>query len=241
MPQSRFFELFLSARGRLTDAERSEVARVPVEREVYEAGERIVCAGPTPQRSCLLVRGMAMRSHAAERGKQVVSAVSVPGDFMDLHAFVLRELDHDIVAVGRTVVEFVDHEPLQALCDASPGIARLFWHETLVEAKAHRIWIVAGASLRAPQRIAHLMCELEARLAGVGLAEAGRFTVPFDQRWLASVLGYSAVHVNRAVQDLRAAGLLVWNGRSVALPDAPAIRAYASFDPGYLELNRRSA
>ena len=241
MVGSRFLELFLSRRSRLTEARRRVLAGVPVHREVHEDGDVIVSAGPSADRSCLLIRGMTMRRHATARGGHVISAINVPGDFMDLHAFVLGELDHDVVAVGRTVVEFVEHRDLEAICREDPEIMRMLWHETLVEAKAHRVWIVAGASLRAPQRIAHLMCEVEARLTGVGLAEGGHFTVPFDQRTLAGVLGYSPVHVNRAVQDLRAGDLLTWTGRSVGLPDGPAIRRYAGFDPGYLELDRQPA
>ena len=239
MTGSRFLELFLSRRSRLSDARRRALASVPVRRVVHEDGDLIVERGRPPSYSCLLIRGMTMRRHAVVRGGHVISAISVPGDFIDLHAFVLDELDHDIVSVGRTVVEHVQHADLRAICAEDPGLMEMLWHETLVEAKAHRAWIVAGASLRAPQRIAHLMCEVEARLAGVGLAEGGHFTVPFDQRTLARVLGYSPVHVNRAVQDLRAAGLLTWSGRSVALPDKPEIRRYAAFDPGYLELDGR--
>jgi CRP-like cAMP-binding protein len=241
MTGSRFLELFLSRRSRLSDGRRRILASVPVRREVHEDGDVIVGAGRVSGRSCLLIRGMTMRRHKTSRGGRVISAINVPGDFMDLHAFVLGELDHDVVAVGRTVVEFVEHRDLEAICRNDPGIMRMLWHETLVEAKAHRAWIVAGASLRAPQRIARLMCEVEARLAEVGLAEGGHFTVPFDQRTLAEVLGYSPVHVNRAVQDLRAGDLLTWTGRSVGLPDGPAIRHYAGFDPGYLELDRQSA
>ena len=238
MTGGRFLALFLARRGPLEEGDRVALSEVPTERVVHEDGERIARAGPSPDRSCLLVRGIAIRAHGDPRGGRVVSAISVPGDFMDLHAFGLRSLDHDLVSVGRTVVEHVPHDALRDLARARPLIMERLWYETLVDAKTHRAWIVAGATLTAPQRIAHLMCELELRLERVGLAEANRFTLPLGQRAVADILGYSAVHVNRAVQELRGGGLLEWQGRNVHLPDIERIRRHARFDPGYLEADR---
>ena len=232
---SQFLGLFLRRRTPLAPDLLRALSEVSVDRRTIEDGQTIVPAGPTPDHSCLLIRGAAMRSHPDPAGAPMVSALCLPGDFMDLHAYLLDNLDHETVAVGRTVVEFVEHDVLDALVAEYPALTRAFWRETLVEAKIHRAWVVAASRLQASQRIAHLLCEIEVRLARVGLADQGHFSTPLDQKRMADVLGLSAVHVNRAVQELRATDLLSWKGRAVHLSDRAQIRRFARFDPGYLD------
>ena len=194
--------------------------------------------GEAPDGSCLLISGMAMRAHRVGRSERVISALHVPGDFVDLHAFLLENLDHDIVAVGPATVEFVAAEHVEAITHEHPHLARLLWLDTLIDAKMHRIWVATRAALRGTQRVGHLMCELHARLDAVELVEDGAFAMPLDQRGLAEVLGYSVVHVNHAVRDLRAEGLLEWSAGRVRLPDPERLAGFSSFDPAYLELHR---
>lgn len=206
-----------------------------VERSHHAHDERIVSEGPAPSGSCLLVEGMAMRSHRVGRSERVISALHVAGDFVDLHAFLLRYLDHDIVAVGPCVVEFVSTEDLARITREHPHLARLLWTDTLVDAKIHRMWVALRAALLGHQRVGHLICELYARLSAVGLVRDGAFRLPLDQRGLAEVLGYSLVHVNRAIQELRVAGYLTWERGLVEVTDLEGLVRFTGFDPRYLE------
>ncbi|TFL16071.1 Crp/Fnr family transcriptional regulator [Jannaschia formosa] len=232
---SPFLGLFLRRRSDLTDEALEALASIPVERRVFGDGETIVAYGPTLRRSCLLIRGTALRNHPDKGGLTGISAICLPGDFMDLHAYPLADLDHDIVAVGRSVVEFVEHDDLDALILRHPRIGLALWRETLVDAQIHRTWVIASSNLQASQRIAHLLCEMEFRLRRVGLADGGHFTTSLDQKTVAAILGLSAVHVNRAVQELRTTGLLVWTRQSVHLPNLAEIRDFARFDSTYLD------
>ena len=231
-------EASLARRDHLGEAERAVLRALPVRRSHHGRDERIVSEGPAPGGSCLLVEGMAMRAHRIGRAERVVSALHVAGDFVDLHAFLLHHLDHDIVAVGPCTVEFVAAEHLEAITREHPHLARLLWLDTLIDAKMHRMWVAVRAALRGPQRVAHLMCELHARLGVVGLLHDDAFAMPLDQRGLADVLGYSVVHVNHAVRDLREEGLLEWRDGRVRLPDPGGLAAFSGFDPAYLELGR---
>ena len=62
--------------------------------------------------------------------------------------------------------------------------------------------------MTALERIAHLLLELHARLAVVGLTERERFSLPVTQETLADVIGLSVVHVNRTMQELKRSGLV---------------------------------
>ncbi|ETW10789.1 Crp/Fnr family transcriptional regulator [Roseivivax marinus] len=236
MTISRFLEYALCRRDTLSDLERAVLRDIPVHPAKYQGGEIIVHQGAAPKRSCLLVKGMATREHRFNERAKITSALHVPGDFVDLHAFLLTEIDHDVVAQGECSVEFVDRDILEEISRENPHLIRLLWHHTLIDAKLHRVWIATRARLSAFERTGHMMCELHARLSVVGLVEDNAFHCPIDQRKLAGILGYSAVHMNRAVQKLRAHQLLEWSRGRVRLPDPDALASLVGFDPDYLEL-----
>ena len=74
------------------------------------------------------------------------------------------------------------------------------------------------------------------RLQAIGLAEGGAYEFPLTQAELADATGLSTVHVNRTLQELRAAGLITLKGRLLTIRDAECLKALAGFDPGYLHL-----
>ena len=60
----------------------------------------------------------------------------------------------------------------------------------------------------ARERMAHLLCEVMLRLQLVGLSDGVVCEFPLTQIDLGDATGLSTVHVNRTLQELRAAGLL---------------------------------
>lgn len=236
MAISRYLEYALCRRDALSEPERAVLREIPIHPASYRNGEIIIRQGAAPEQSCLLVRGMATREHRFDERAKITSALHIPGDFVDLHAFLLTEIDHDVVAQGDCNVEFVDRAILERISRENPHLIRLLWLHTLIDAKLHRVWIATRARLNALERVGHLMCELHTRLSVVGLVEDNEFAFPIDQRQLAGILGYSTVHMNRVVQKLRARHLLEWTRGRVRLPDPDGLAALARFDPGYLEL-----
>jgi DNA-binding IclR family transcriptional regulator len=53
---------------------------------------------------------------------------------------------------------------------------------------------------------------------------------------LSELTGLSTVHTNRVLQDLRAAGLLYFDGQTLAIRDFASLAALADFQPDYLHL-----
>jgi len=56
--------------------------------------------------------------------------------------------------------------------------------------------------------ISHLICELALRLDAVGLVSQKSFHLPLTQQDVANAPGFTVVHVNRTVQELRRRGLV---------------------------------
>ncbi|MFC0199901.1 Crp/Fnr family transcriptional regulator [Paracoccus rhizosphaerae] len=208
----------------------------------FAPGEVIVQADRLARRSAMMLRGMAARSHqlVGRPEERVITALHVPGDFVDLHGFVLAGLEHSVVAVGTAEVEFIEHAELTDITENFPHLTRLLWMATLIDASVHRQWLVAAASLRSSAHLAHLLCEIYTRLNAVGAAGDLQFSLPLLQRELADILGYSPIHVNRAVRDLRDRGLIRWSGADITIIDWKGLTTLARFDPSYLDIERLS-
>ena len=88
--------------------------------------------------------------------------------------------------------------------------------------------------------MAALLSELHQRLLLVGLASETGYDLPLTQTDVAECLGLTNVSVNRALRDLRDAGLVRFGQGRVTILDRPGMWQAAEFDPRYLYLGRRS-
>jgi CRP-like cAMP-binding protein len=223
--------------GRLRDAmssdERGEIeSLVGVERTLVD-GQALARRGALCTTSTILIEGFAVR--AIERaGSQHIVGIQVPGDFVDLHAFALKRLDHNVLALGTVRVGIAEHTDLRRVLDRRPHLARVLWFSTLLDAAIHREWVLTLEQLPAAKRAAHVFCELWHRLAMVGLAEPNGFAIPLTQIQLASMCGATPVHMSRALRSLRDLGLATFRNGRVHSPDRAALQRYCAFDPSYL-------
>lgn len=242
MAITEYFIRFLQRRDTLTEEDLARLRALRTEHVSFASGAVIVPADRAARRSCMMLRGLSARSHqlVGRPEERVITALHVPGDFVDLHGFVLAGLEHSVVAIGPAEVEFIDHSELTEITENFPHLTRLLWMATLIDAAVHRQWLVAAASLRSSAHLAHLLCEIYTRMNMVGAASHHQFMLPLLQRELADILGYSPIHVNRAVRDLRDRGLIRWAGADVKILDWPGLAALARFDPAYLDMERQS-
>jgi CRP-like cAMP-binding protein len=189
--------------------------------------------GIATSHSTLLLDGFIARGIEADGIRHIVG-LQVPGDFVDLHAFALKRLDHDIVTIGPALVGHVPHQKLSDLMREEPHLTRVLWFSTLLDAAIHREWILKLEQLKAEERLGHIMLELWHRLNFVGLADDHGFNMPLLQTHLANACGTTAVHINRVIKSVRQRGLLEINRGRVTLPDRQALEQFARFQPDYL-------
>ena len=204
----------------------------------FPAGADIVHEGERLDRSLLVVSGFSTRYHTLRDGGRQITAVHVPGDFVDLHSLLLKEMDHSVGALSACRVITFPHRGLIEITERYPHLTRLLWLMTLLDSSIHRQWIVAMGRRSAPEQLAHLICELYVRLESVGLASDFKFEFPATQTQLADALGISPVHVNRVLQELRGENLFTWQGQIVRILDWARLQERAEFDPRYLHLNQ---
>ena len=136
---------------------------------------------------------------------------------------------------------FIQHEALWALCLERPRLAAGLWRETLIDAAIFRRWLTNVGQRDAFARIAHILCEMVIRMRAVGLAEDHSCDFPITQSEIGDALGLSVVHVNRTLQEIREAGLIVLKGGRLQVLDWDGLKLAGDFDPTYLHLKDRQA
>lgn len=226
---------FLRGRGRRQlSAEDIAMLEAAIERTVdLPARHTLIHRGEHVRSSTLLVDGYLCRVMSDRDERQLV-AVHVPGDFVDLHAFPMKHLDHDVATLGPARVALVPHTRLETLVETRPNLARMLWFSTLLDAAMHREWIFRLGRLDAMGRVAHFFCEVAERLRMIGQDNAGRFSLPLTQVDLAAACGLTPVHVNRVLRALRERDALDFKSGEVTVRNDALLCDFAEFDPSYL-------
>jgi CRP-like cAMP-binding protein len=237
-PGADAFIAKLELRDRLDEGDRKALRAVCAESRRVEAGRDIISEGAAPGHVHLMLCGWAARYKILADGSRQITAFLIPGDFCDAHVAVLGHMDHAIVALTAATVAFIPHSVFDALPADRPKLARALWWSTLVDEAVLRAWIVNLGRRDAFAGIAHLICELHARMRNVGLAEGNRFELPLTQEVVADALGLTPVHTNRVLQRLRAEKLIRLRRGALTILDADRLREAADFDPDYLHARR---
>lgn len=189
-------------------------------------------------RSSLLLSGLCARYSAFRDGPRQITEINVPGDFIDLHGFVMKQLDHGVLALSDCRILEIAHGELRTLTAAHPHLTRMLWLETVVDAAIHRQWLLSMGRQNGPARLARLLCELYVRLETVELAYDYRMDLPMTQQQVGEALGFSPVHTNRTIQALREQALLTWRDQQVDILDWQGLTSLSEFDPTYLRLTK---
>jgi CRP-like cAMP-binding protein len=229
----------LRARDIVNDEEERVLRRSVREVKTVPAGRTIVKAGVTLSDCTLLADGIIARYKDLADGQRQIMELHVPGDFLDLHGFLLKRLEHNVGSLTAVRIALVPHDAARKITEDHPHLARLLWFSTLLDAAIHREHILSVGRRSALARIAHLICELQVRLESVGLSEGRRFALPLTQADIADATGLTSVHVNRMLKRLRDEELVTFRGREVIIQDWERLQRVAEFTSDYLYLERR--
>lgn len=215
--------------------ERAALEAIVARTITFGPREEVVARGKRLEHSYYLIEGYALRHLSNHRGERQLVQVSIPGDFVDLHAFPMKRLDHGIEALTRVKLAEVPHSALAELVGRRPHLARILWFSTLLDAAMHREWLFCLGRLNAECRIAHLIVELAERLRLAGLYSSGVLPIPLLQRDFAEASGISAVHANRCFRVLQERGVVTIDGDArLRIVDMAELKRLSQFDSAYL-------
>jgi len=207
---------------------------------VRSFGPRVDIAreGDRPRDVHMILAGWACRYKQLEDGRRQIVSFFLPGDICDLNIFILREMDHSIGTITSVTVADLSREFFDEISSGFPRIATAFWWESLVNAAIQREWTMSLGQRTAAERMSHLLCEIFLRLRLAGLTREESCDFPLTQSDLADATGLSKVHVNRTLQELRSAELIVLKGKSLTIPNLERLMNEGLFNANYLHMNR---
>jgi CRP-like cAMP-binding protein len=241
-PQSILNQMLrkLESRAPLRAADRAALLALPYRQQVMQAAAYVVREGARPDRSCLILSGLACRHKVTVEGARQIVGVHIPGDFVDLEGSLLNVADHNVQTLTRCELAFIPRSAMQELILGYPRIGFALWVDTLIDASIFREWVVNVGRRDARARLAHLLCEFARRLEVAGLATEYRYELPMTQEQLADATGLTPVHVNRVLQQMSREGLLERDRRRVAIPNWERLRDVGGFSENYLHLDQLS-
>jgi CRP-like cAMP-binding protein len=229
--------LLANRRGvELTPQERALLENAISEIRTVDARVTIVEAGKPIDVSTYLLDGVISRYIDDRKGLRQLVSIHVAGEFVDLHAYPMHALDHSIGTLTAATIAVVPHNALKEVLDPRPELTRKLWFSTLVDASMHRAWLFRVGRLDAVGRVAHLLCEMNARLHAVGLSDGRRFALALTQADIAEICGLTTVHTNRVFRQLRESGLCRMRSSLVEIEDPAALARRGNFSPYYLYL-----
>ena len=223
---------------RLSQTDRVILDRAASER-VRRFGPRadISREGDRPKDVHLILSGWACRYKQLEDGRRQVVSFFLPGDLCDLNIFILREMDHSIGTITPVSIADLSRDFFDEMSAGHPRIVTAFWWESLVNAAVQREWTMNLGQRTALERMAHLLCEIFFRLRIAGLTREDSCDFPLTQADLADATGLSKVHVNRTLQELRSAGLIVLKGKMLVVPSLERLMNAGLFNANYLHMD----
>ena len=189
--------------------------------------------------STLLLEGIVCRYKDLKDGRRQIAQIHVSGDFVDLHSFTLKRLDHNLLSLTNCRIGLVPHERLRDLTERFPHLTRVYWLMSNIDAAISREWELSLGRRDAAAKVAHLFCEMYIRFGVVGLCDGNSCPFPLIQTEIAECVGLTPVHVNRTLQELRRQGLVELKSKRLVIPDFERLKQVAEFSPTYLYLEKR--
>lgn len=185
----------------------------------------------------VLTDGVACRYRMFPEGRRQILGYILPGDICDPQFLTAGRLDHSVNLLTKGAVANIPTLKFIELLAAFPTVRRAIEVAALIDTAILRQWLMNMAQRSASERLAHFLCEYLVRMEQIGgLGHNGAVTFEINQVALADTLGMSTVHVNRTLQALRAADLILLRKRQLHVLDRHRLVEMSNFNPNYLQI-----
>jgi CRP-like cAMP-binding protein len=227
----------LASRAYLDDQDVSLLKHALCNISHVEAGQDLVTEGERPGAAYVILSGFACRYKLVPDGGRSIVAYLVPGDGCDLHASILDRAIHSVATLTPCSIASLPYQKIKELAASRPNIYRALWRSILVDEAVLQEWLVGVGRRSADKQVAHILCELLARLRAVGLGVVTGYRLPLTQPELADTAGLSNIHIYRVLADLRKEGLIESGRGYISVPDTKRLEEFSDFSPDYLLLS----
>ena len=204
----------------------------------YAPGEDILREGDHVPDCHVVLSGLASRYKLLPDGGRQIMAFLVPGDLCDAEIFILKEMDHSVVAMSPTTVALISGDQMRDLLSNKGNVAQALWWGTLTDLAVLREWVVNHGRRDAYEQIAHLLYDMLVRYRMVEKTTNETLEFPLTQSDLADATGLTPMHVNRMLNKLRDENLISLKSKTLTILDPERLKEIAGYNPNYLHLDR---
>jgi CRP-like cAMP-binding protein len=179
--------------------------------------------------------GFAVAYKLLRTGKRQILNVVLPGEIIGLPGSFFDRSAYSVMSLTDMKLQVFKLKTLVDLCDRRPNLAlSVLW----LGAAQLAIYAehISDIGRRTPlERVAHFLLEMRARLMAVGCATEKTFEMPLSQELIGDLLGLSAPHVNRMLQQLRSEHLITMSGHSITIEDVDQLQFLGQFQHSILK------
>lgn len=224
----------------MVDRLRADLAALTCERTSVAAGQTVVSAGDAYENIYLIEDGWVVRSRWLRGGGRQIVNIALPGDFLCANSMMSARSEFDLTARTACSLVRIRIRDIGAMMDQHPGLAAaLMWANALEESMlAERV--VSLGRRDALERLAHVICEIAARLEAIDRHDGEVLSIPLIQEDFADILGLSSIHVTRTFRKLSELGAVDYRSGRLRLKQMDLLRKIAGFEGGYLTFTQRT-
>ena len=222
----------------LGDDSFESLTKLPHRIERRRPGEEIVAIGDRIDFVFVVETGWAIRYRILDDGRRQIVNFMLPGACFDMMSMAYAKADHAVSAATEVTLRRIKSSDFLRAVSAQPRLATAFWWVAIQEEAILREQIIRIGRRSAKERVAHLLLELNRRIAAVEGRLTDFINLPFPQALFADALGLSVVHVSRTLTKLKAEGLIATGPGGIEILERETMSELCDFDSRYLHLER---
>ncbi len=226
----------MTSLGPLAEVLLRDIRALSRDRVEISAGRPLVKEHERCQQLYLVESGWVFRSRGLASGRRQIVNYALPGDILCADSMLFKATSFDLTARTAVSVIRIEAPPPGDMFERYPGLsAAIAWTAGQEESiLAERV--VSLGRRDSLEKLAHALCELEARLSVIGMMRSNTIELPLNQEDFADILGISVIHVNRTFRRLSEDKTAEYRKGSIELIDRDRLAEISSFDPAYLHL-----
>lgn len=198
------------------------------------AGQYLIHAGKRPNELYHLEKGWALQFRYLPDGRRHIIDYFIPGDWCDIAVLQAGEPVDAVRAVTDYAVIVCGADRVRSAIGRDCRLAAQFQSMLSRRLRMQTERALSLGRKTATERIAHLLCEIFARMRAAGRTEGSECPMPLTQTDLADLTGLTPIHVNRVLQQLRAAEMICLAGKRLTVTSPERLQRLAMFSDDYL-------
>ncbi len=222
----------------LSENDFENLLNLPHRIETRRPGEEIVAVGDVIDFVFVVESGWAIRYRILDDGRRQIVNFMLPGACFDMMSMAYAKADHAVSAATEVKLRRIRSSDFLKAISAQPRLATAFWWVAIQEEAILREQIIRIGRRSAKERVAHLLLELNRRIAAVEGQLTNFINLPFPQALFADALGLSVVHVSRTLTKLKAEGFITTKQGGIEILEREKMADMCDFDSRYLHLER---